>query len=226
MALAHAFVAGALETPESERPISVGGAGSVPPQVFAGFDYVALGHLHRPQQAGAPEICYAGSLMKYSFAEHDHHKSVSVVEIGAPGSADGDAGAAGRARVTVERVALHPPRDVRRLQGTLAELLQRGRTDPRRDDYVLASLLDTGAILDAVGRLREAYPNTLAIERPALDRAGEAAASRPDPRKAGEAELFESFFTHVCGDPPSDDQRQAFATVVDQLEQRRREAGS
>ena len=138
------------------------------PQVFAGFDYVALGHLHRPQQAGAPEICYAGSLMKYSFAEHDHHKSVSVVEIGAPGSADGDAGAAGRARVTVERVALHPPRDVRRLQGTLAELLQRGRTDPRRDDYVLAALLDTGAILDAVGRLREVYPNTLAIERPAL----------------------------------------------------------
>jgi exonuclease SbcD len=93
VALAHAFISGSLETPESERPISVGGAGCVAAEVFTGLDYVALGHLHRPQRAGADEVRYAGSLMKYSFAEHDHAKSVSVVEIGAPGSADGDGGA-------------------------------------------------------------------------------------------------------------------------------------
>ena len=224
VALAHAFVAGAVETPDSERPISVGGAGCVAPEVFAGFDYVALGHLHRPQRAGADEVRYAGSLMKYSFAEHDHQKSVSVIDIGAPGSRRDQGLAPGRARVTVEHVPLRPPRDVRRLQGTLAELLERGRSDPRRDDYVLAALHDTGAVLDAIGRLREVYPNTLAIERPLLDQAGEARGARPDPRKAGEAELFDSFFAHVCGEQPSDQQRQAFADVVDQLARRRREA--
>ena len=133
VAVAHAFVAGALES-ESGRPLSVGGATQVPAAVYDGFDYVALGHLHRPQRCGRDTVRYAGSLLKYSFAEHDHVKSVSVVEIGAPGSAAGDAGAAGRARVGVETVALTPRRDVRRLEGTLAELLaeRRLRFPPRR----------------------------------------------------------------------------------------------
>ncbi len=115
---------------------------------------------------------------------------------------------------------------MRRLQGTLAELLTIGRTDPRSDDYVLASLTDTSALLDVVGRLREVYPNTLVIERPALDRAGEGTAFLPDPRKAGESELFRSFFTHVCGEPPDGAQQQAFAQAVDELRGREREAKS
>ena len=90
----HAFVAGA-EVSDSERPITVGGAGTVPVSVFAGFDYVALGHLHRPQAAGAERVRYAGSLLTYSFNEVAQRKSVSIVEIGAPGSggteATGDA---------------------------------------------------------------------------------------------------------------------------------------
>ncbi len=81
----HAFVAGA-EVSDSERPLTVGGAGTVPASVFAGFDYVALGHLHRPQRAGADAVRYAGSLLTYSFDEVAQRKSVSIVEIGAPGS--------------------------------------------------------------------------------------------------------------------------------------------
>lgn len=81
----HAFVAGA-GTSDSERPLTVGGAGTVPAAVFEGFDYVALGHLHLPQRAGAEAVRYAGSLLTYSFKEVAQHKSVSIVEIGAPGS--------------------------------------------------------------------------------------------------------------------------------------------
>ncbi len=66
--IAHAFVLGGEES-ESERPLSVGGSGAVPCELFQGFDYVALGHLHRPQRAGADHIRYAGSLAKYSFSE-------------------------------------------------------------------------------------------------------------------------------------------------------------
>jgi exonuclease SbcD len=223
VAVAHAFVAGALES-DSERPLSVGGATQVPAAVFDGFDYVALGHLHRPQRCGSETVRYAGSLLKYSFAEHDHDKSVSVVEIGAPGSADGDAGAAGRARVAVETVALTPLRDVRRLEGTLAELLERGAFDPRPDDYVLAALLDRGALLDPIGRLRGVYANALSIERPLYETAGSAGQRRPRPGSVGDLELFGTFYDYATGERLDEQQRAELAAIIDRLERRRREA--
>ena len=225
VAVAHAFVAGSVES-ESERPLSVGGATQVPAGVFDGFDYVALGHLHRPQHCSADTVRYAGSLLKYSFAEHDHSKSVSVVEIGAPGSAAGEAGAAGRARVTVETVALAPRRDVRRLEGTLDELIARGRQDARHDDYVQASLLDRGALLDPIGRLREAYPNALSIERPLYEAAGAGGERRPRSGSVGDIELFDAFLSYATGDPLDEAQTAALAEVVDGLERRRREGAS
>jgi exonuclease SbcD len=226
VALAHAFVAGAQQTPDSERPLTVGGAGSVTADVFAGFDYVALGHLHRPQRAGADGVRYAGSLMKYSFAEHDHVKSVSVVELGAPGSAPGDAGAAGRCRVSVDSHSLSPRRDVRRVEGTLADLIDAGRADPRRDDYLLASLLDTGAVLDAIGRLRRVYPNILAIERPVYEAGGQGDRPRPRPGATGDIELFDAFYSYVTGQGLEHDQREVLGGLIDAMERRRRESGT
>lgn len=223
VALAHAFVAGGAES-DSERPISVGGAGSVAPGTFEGFDYVALGHLHRPQQAGAPTVRYAGSLLKYSFAEHDHNKSVSLVEIGAPGSADGDAGAASRARVTVETVSLAPTRDVRVVEGMLDELIAAGRDDPRPHDYIQAVLHDTSALLDPLGRLREVYPNTLGIERPDLERRADPGVAPGELLKRSETELFADFFAFVTGEPVSETQAAAFAATVDELLGRQRES--
>jgi exonuclease SbcD len=224
VALAHAFVAGGLESKDSERPISVGGAGSVAADTFADFDYVALGHLHRPQKAGAETVRYAGSLLKYSFAEHDHAKSVSIVDVGAPGSADGDAGAAGRARVAVETVTLSPPRDVRLVDGLLADLLAQGRDDRRSDDYIQAIVRDTSALLDPLGRLREVYPNTLGIERPELERKGGPHRLPGRILELSEAELFADFFAYVTGGPLSEPQTAAFAATIDDLLQRQREA--
>ncbi len=225
IALAHAFVAGGAQS-ESERPISVGGAGSVAPATFEGFDYVALGHLHGPQQAGQPTVRYAGSLLKYSFSEAGHAKSVSLVEVGAAGSADGDAGAAGRARVAVETIALAPARDVRVLEGELADLLAAGRDDPCADDYVKAVLRDTSALLDPLGRLREVYPNTLAIERPLLERPARPGVTPGELLRRSEAELFADFFQEVTGEAPTEPQAAAFATTVDELRGRQREAAS
>jgi exonuclease SbcD len=223
VALAHTFVAGGAES-DSERPISVGGAGSVAAATLAGFDYVALGHLHRPQRAGADAVRYAGSLLKYSFAEHDHVKAVSVVEIGAPGSADGDAGAAGRARVTVENVPLVPPHDVRVVDGLLTDLLARGRDDPAADDYIQAVVRDTSALLDPLGQLREVHPNTLAIERPELERERETRERPAGVLKRGDAELFADFFRYVTGEPLSEAQAAAFGVTLDELAGRAREA--
>lgn len=186
--VAHAFVAGMRET-ESERPLSVGGAGAVPADLFAGFDYVALGHLHAPQAISAG-CHYSGSPLKYSFSEADDVKSVVLGEISPAGG------------ITTRLVPLTPRRDARNVEGLLAPLLAAAPTDPRRDDYLRITLTDEGALLNALGRLREAYPNVLQLERRFLQAraVGDNAAHR---REASELELFAGFFREVLGADPS-----------------------
>jgi exonuclease SbcD len=78
--MSHAFVAGGSES-DSERKISVGGAARVATDVYQGFGYVALGHLHRPQPVGGPNVYYSGTPLQYSFSE-EHSKTVRIIEIG------------------------------------------------------------------------------------------------------------------------------------------------
>ncbi|ROR32694.1 exonuclease SbcCD subunit D [Inmirania thermothiophila] len=208
--VAHAAVLG-CETSESERPLAIGGAETVPASLLAGFDYVALGHLHRPQGVDGAAIRYAGSLLKYSFSEIGHEKSVTLVEM------DG----AGACRM--EAVALAPRRDLRRIEGTLAELERGAAGDPRRDDYVVARLLDPGPVLDAMGRLRRVYPNVLHIERPILDApAGEGLAASAPAGRLGDEALFAAFFEQVTGAPLDEAGRRLLAEVLEALERRRR----
>lgn len=208
--VAHAFVLGGAES-ESERPLSVGGTGAVGAGVFDGFDYVALGHLHRPQAIAGGRIQYAGSLLKYSFAEADHAKSVHLVEMDAAG------------HCTVERIALVPRRDLRILEGELAALVAAAASDPARDDYVLARLTDQGALLDAMGKLRSAWPNALAIERPALIGDGPGRASA-DHRRTRIQDLFASFHQETTGVALEPAVQPALDRVVDRLEQEARSA--
>ena len=89
----------------------MGGISTVAAEIFQGFDYVALGHLHKAQHVGGTAIRYAGSLLKYSFAEADHRKTVDLVEID------------GKGTVRAEAVALSPRRDLRCIEGFLADIL-------------------------------------------------------------------------------------------------------
>ncbi|MCC4115869.1 exonuclease SbcCD subunit D [Aromatoleum toluclasticum] len=184
--LAHAFVIGGTAS-ESERPLSVGGSGAVGSDVFDGFDFVALGHLHRPQALEGGRLDYAGSLMKYSFAEAGHGKSVSLVDID------------GRGQTSIRRLPLAPRRDLRILEGSLEDIVHRAAGDPRRDDYVLARISDTGAILDAMSKLRTAYPNALSIERPQLSGSGAGLEAGTDHRKVETQDLFASFYREMTG---------------------------
>ncbi len=210
----HAFVAGA-EVSDSERPLTVGGAGTVPASVFAGFDYVALGHLHRPQAAGAEAVRYAGSLLTYSFDEVTQHKSVSIVEIGASPTA---------ARVTVEQVELRPRRRVRVIEGTLHDVLERAAADDSRDDYVCARLLDKGALLNAMGQLQQAYPNCLHLEFPSAGLAGGRPSALADRVTRTEGEHFAAFFEQVTDDRLSAAESAVFGAVLERLERRWRES--
>jgi exonuclease SbcD len=200
----HEFVAGGVETADSERPLTVGGTAQVARERFDGFDYVALGHLHRPQAVGGDAVRYAGSLLKYSVAEAAHTKSVAVVELGAAG-----------APPRVEEVPLPVRRDVRTVTGPLASLV--ADAPPQgRDDYVFAVVSDTGPLYDPMGELRSVYPNCIGFTRErALEAAGPSGLDAASLRSLDMATLFAGFFENVTGESLTAEQLAEFADVAD-----------
>ena len=202
--VAHAFVAGGLAS-DSERPLSVAGAGTISAQVFAPFSYTALGHLHRPQIVGDQRVQYSGSLLRYSFSELAHEKSVSVVELSAPGEPP-----------QVERISIKPPRELRQIRGTLAELVAAAPADARPGDYLLVSLEDEGPVLDPLGKLRPFYPNVLHVERTRLSVSIEAQTATKVRKRESERDLFASFFQEVTGEVLNEAQSHALISWLDE----------
>jgi exonuclease SbcD len=208
--MAHAFVAGGEES-ESERPLSVGGSTMIDVSYFEVFDYVALGHLHRPQKIREQRIQYSGSLMKYSFSEADHKKHVSIIDMDQYGS------------ITVEHISLKPRRDLRCIKGHLKELLKGPQNGESSEDYMMVTLLDEGAILDAMGRLRKVYPNVLHIERPQFATGSNLIGADRNFRKMNELDLFSSFIYQVTDQEITEQQKKIFEHVLDQYYNRVRE---
>ncbi|MDF2929375.1 exonuclease SbcCD subunit D [Anaerospora sp.] len=204
VAVAHAFITGG-EPSESERPLSVGGSSMVSSALFSPFHYTALGHLHRPQAVGAPNIRYSGSLMKYSFAEAGHKKGVYVVEMDKAGA------------VQIETVELKPRRDVRCIKGMFQDLLQGPKGNENKEDYILAELHDTLPVLDALGQLRAIYPNVLSIDPRYRASGGEINGAAVDHRKLTEKDLFAAFAEQMTGNALSADQAAALETVLEEL---------
>ena len=144
--LAHQFVTGSARCDSEE--LSVGGSDNVDAEVFAGFDYVALGHIHGAQRAGGEHIRYCGTMLKYSFSEASHRKSVTFAELREKGS------------LTITTRELVPLRDLKELRGTYEELMSRsfyyGTDLP--ESYLHITLTDEEDVPEALGRLRTVYP--------------------------------------------------------------------
>ena len=155
----HQFVTGASRSDSED--ISVGGSDNVDASVFAPFDYVALGHLHGPQQMGeegGPIIRYAGTPLKYSFSEARHHKYVTVVEIG-------EKKADGVVDVCIGTRELRPLHDMREIRGSYEELTLRANYEgTATDDYIHATLTDEIEIPDAARHLQVIYPNLMKLD--------------------------------------------------------------
>ena len=170
--LAHAFVVGGLAG-GSERSIAVGGVESVSADVFAGFDYVALGHLHRPQVL-ADRIRYSGSPLPYSFSEAAQDKAVWLVDLDAAGV------------VSATRLALPTIRRLVSVRGRLAEILD---TEPDlADAYLSVELTDPVRPVDPMRRLRDVLPHTLVAtwvggSPPARSAAGDRSPAAVRPRR-------------------------------------------
>lgn len=147
----HQFVTGA-EKCDSEE-ISVGGSDNVDASVFDCFDYVALGHIHGPQNVGSERVRYCGTPLKYSFSEANHKKSVTVVELGEKGC------------LSIRTIVLEPKRDMREIKGTYAEItLKDNYINTNTDDYMHITLTDEEDIPDAIGKLRVIYPNLMKLD--------------------------------------------------------------
>lgn len=200
--LSHCFVTGAAVS-DSESPLFIGGSGEIDPALFAGFDYVALGHLHRAQKAGSESIRYAGSPLKYSFDEEKHQKSVTILDTDS--------------RLT-RQIPVRPLRDMRTVTGSLQELRRAAEAPENRDireDFIYAVL--TGPpVFEPMTRLREFYPNVLGVINGADSFEGDTAARsalRQTLRRRDSMTLFDEFLRQMCDAEPTDDDRAVFSEI-------------
>ncbi|MBP3761208.1 MAG: exonuclease SbcCD subunit D [Ruminococcus sp.] len=197
--VAHQFVTGALRS-ESEY---AGNLENVNAEVFEKFDYVALGHIHRPQNIGSQKIRYCGTPLKYSFSEANHDKSVTFVEISEKNSP-----------LKIETEKLSPLFDMREIEGKFEEIM----SSPRSDDYIRITLTDEEPILNVVDRLRTRFRNVMSISysnirtNSVIDIDHETSFSNNSPK-----ELFADFYKLVDGNEISQEQSALVNSIIDEI---------
>lgn len=202
--IAHCYLDGGSSC-DSERPLSIGGADLVSADHFKDFTYVALGHLHGPQHKNAEHIRYSGSPLKYSFSEQNHKKGVTLVDIDAKGV------------VSTSQIPVVPLRNMRIIEGLLEELIEAGRLDPHREDYISARLEDTHAILEPMAKLRDVYPNILHLEKIELTNRSEQIKANRERLKKGEMSMLTDFYQQVTGGALSEAQTEIAAKTLEKL---------
>lgn len=204
--ITHQFVTGAVRSDSED--ISVGGTDNVSADIFADFDYTALGHIHKPQNIGSERIRYCGTPLKYSFSEAKQDKSVTVIELGKKGD------------VNVRTVKLIPLRDMTELKGSYEELMKKSFYEGTgyTEDYVHITLTDENDIPDAVSKLRLVYHRLMKMD---YDNArtkkqsiieGMTSAREADPEK-----LFGEFFESQNNVPMNDEQAAFVSGIIKEV---------
>ena len=215
----HFFVTDQGKEPElsdSETTIHIGGLDNVDVSLFQGFDYVALGHIHKPQQIGKMPVWYAGAPLAYSFGEAGQRKEALLVSLGEEGLLE------------VKELPLRPLREMRKIKGTLKELMENAREDSvrekeGREDYIQAILTDKGELIDPIGTLRSAYPNVMQILREeegksALKSTLKTGKSRMPKGKQDVIPLFEAFYQEVREEKLSEEGKRIVTDIIKEME--------
>lgn len=201
----HQFVTGAQRC-ESEE-LSVGGSDNVDVNVFEPFDYVALGHLHGPQNVGSEKVRYCGTPLKYSFSEASHIKSATIVELGPKGM------------LSVRTIPLVPKRDMLDLRGFYDQVTAREfyqKFDQKA--YIRITLTDENDIPDAMGKLQVIYPKLMLLRYDnARTRGGGAAVDAQETVKLAPLELFSAFFEQQNGSQLSETQKEYLSGVIEDI---------
>ena len=203
--LTHQFVTGAT-TCESEE-ISVGGSDNVDASVFEGFDYVALGHIHGPQNIGSNKIRYCGTPLKYSFSEVNHYKSVTVVELGAKGELE------------LHTTPLTPRHDMRIIRGSFEEVTDKAFYEgTATDDYLQVTLTDEEDVPEAIGKLRVIYPNIMKLTYDnTRTRANQVIDGAEDVEQKSPLQLFAELYEQQNNQPMSDGQSSFTQSLIESI---------
>ena len=200
----HQFVTGAVRS-ESEE-ISVGGTDNVDLSAFGAFDYVALGHIHRPQNV-APFARYCGTPLKYSFSEASHQKSVTIVEMGKKGD------------VTMREVDLAPRRDWIVIRGSYAEVTAKSFVSKQnRDNFFKVVLTDEEDIPDGAAKLRIFYPGLMVLEYDnARTRAEADLGEAGDVQSKTPEQLFAELYEKQNGKPMTEEMRAYVGALIQKI---------
>ena len=186
--LVHQFVtAGMVEPVRTESEVlSLGGIENVDVSNFNDFDYVAIGHVHRPQKIGRDTARYAGTILKYSFSEINHNKTIPIIELKDKGD------------ININLVQLNPLRDMREIKGPIEELIKQENYEcGNTNDYIKAVITNEEPVYDAIGQIRRIYPNTLKLEirnSKTISNVEEQNINLENVKKKTELELFADFY--------------------------------
>ena len=200
--VAHQFVTGAVRSDSEE--VSVGGLDNVDAAVFAPFSYVALGHIHRPQNIGSPRVRYSGTPLKYSFSEAGDGKSVTMAELD------------GKGEVSLRTVPLTPKRDLREVKGTYEELMKKENYEgTATEDYLHIVLTDEEDVPDAMRKLKTVYPNVLRLDYDNVrTRSGVVVEAAPEAEEKSPLALAEEFYALQNGRPMSGAQTEYLRRMI------------
>lgn len=200
--VSHQFVTGAMRS-ESEE-VSVGGLDDVSVENYEAFDYVALGHIHRAQQMGRESARYAGTLIKYSFSEEKHNKSMTIVDLKEKGN------------IEIKEIPVKPLHDLKTIKGKFSKITsEEFYKELKKEDYYRAVLTDEDDILNAIGKLKSIYPNLMSME---YDNTRTRSYSVVDNVETGETksplDYFEEFFEKQNGRKMSEKQRNYLLEIL------------
>ena len=200
--VSHQFVTGAMRS-ESEE-VSVGGLDNVSVENYEAFDYVALGHIHRAQQMGRESARYAGTLLKYSFSEEKHNKSMTIVDLKEKGN------------IEIKEIPVKPLHDLKTIKGKFSKITsEEFYKELKKEDYYRAVLTDEDDILNAIGKLKSIYPNLMSME---YDNTRTRSDSVVDNVETGETksplDYFEEFFEKQNGRKMSEKQRNYLLEIL------------
>ncbi|MGE4484778.1 MAG: exonuclease SbcCD subunit D [Oscillospiraceae bacterium] len=203
--ITHQFVTGASRCDSED--IAVGGSDNVDAGVFKPFDYVALGHIHSPQNVGGETVRYCGTPLKYSFSEVKHTKSVTVVALSEKGS------------VTVRTVPLVPKRDMAEIRGSYMEMTSRSfYSGMDTEAYMHITLTDEEDIPDAIGKLGSVYPNIMKLDYDnRRTRSSAEISGADDVENRAPIELFSEFYEKQNNQPLSEEQYAFVSGLIEKI---------
>ena len=200
--VSHCFAAGA-QLSESDRAAAVGGSNQVGCHVFEGFDYVALGHLHRAQNP-AEHVRYSGTPLCYSFSEAGQQKSFTLLDT---------------ADLSVREIPIETTRSLRIIKGEFEQIIEQAPWDSRKEDYLKIELTDCFAGLERLELLRQYYPNLLLLTGKTSDGQDAGGLTVDELTSLLPRDLVCRFYSEMTGEQPDEELLNWFEQAANEVQE-------